>query len=155
MIEEFKDIPEYEGLYQVSNLGNVKGLSKNIILKKSKVYFGYYIVSLYKDKIRKSFYIHKLVAITFLEHKPCGHKLVIDHINDDPCDNRVENLQIVSQRFNSYKTKNKYSSKLKGVGWHNNKWRARIQINNKTLHLGHFKTEEEAHEAYKLKLKTI
>ena len=52
MIEEFKDIPEYEGLYQVSNLGNVKGLSKNIILKKSKVYFGYYIVSLYKDKIR-------------------------------------------------------------------------------------------------------
>jgi hypothetical protein len=77
-------------------------------------------------------------------------KLVIDHINDDKLDNRVENLQIVTTRFNAYKTQGKYSSQYKGVSWDKkaNKWTAKISINKKNYHLGLFNCELLAYHAY-------
>jgi hypothetical protein len=167
--EIWKDIPNYEGIYQVSNLGNVKSLPnlrwngkchrniKEKILQKGLDTKGYYQVSLYKNKFRKSFGIHKLVAMAFLKHTPCGYELVVDHINDIKTDNQVENLQIVTQRFNCKKTQNTYSSKYKGVNWSKNdkKWKSSIYINGKQNHLGYFKCETSAHLAYQNKLKQI
>ncbi len=170
MEEIWKDIPDYEGIYQVSNLGRVKSLNRQLItshgiirkyngriLKLGTDKFGYLMVDLKKQLNRKTYRIHKLVAIAFLNHKPCGHELVIDHINDNPSDNRVENLQIVTQRYNCRKKQGKYSSQYKGVSWskERKKWYSRIKINKKTKHLGTFTDEYEAHLAYQNALKQI
>ena len=69
----------------------------------------------------------------------------------------LENLQLISQRENVYKTQGKYSSKYKGVSWdkEKNKWRTKIRINGKLIHLGYFNCELAASAAYQNKLKTI
>ena len=157
MEEIWKDIPEYEGLYQVSNLGRVKSLmfNKEKILKQANTN-GYLQVRLCKNKIKK-FLVHQLVSMAFLNHKPCGFNLVIDHINDNPSDNRVENLQIVTQRYNCRKTQGKYSSQFKGVSWNKQKkkWHSLISMNGKRKFLGTFTDEYEAHLAYQNALKQI
>ncbi len=170
MEEIWKDIPEYEGLYQVSNLGRVKSLPKEWIsgngtirrhngkiLKAGSNSGGYLMVNLCKNSKCKQFWIHQLVAVIFLNHTPCGLKLVVDHINDNPSDNRVENLQIVTHRYNVCKTQGKYSSQYKGVYWNKaaKKWNSCIKINKKQKYLGRFTDEYEAHLAYQNALKQI
>jgi hypothetical protein len=169
MIEVWKSIPDYEGIYEVSSLGRVKSLSRENysgkgmkimperLLKQNLDNYGYYMVKLYFNGIGRTFRIHKLVAMAFLDHTPCGYKLVIDHINDNTKDNRVENLQIVTQRENAFKTQGNYSSKYKGVGFDNsrNKWYSRIYIDGKVKHLGRFESEHNAHLAYQQALKEI
>lgn len=61
-----------------------------------------------------------------------------------------ENLQIVTQRYNSHKTQGKYSSKYKGVTWHSprSKWRAAIYTDGKLRHLGYFESEIDASNKY-------
>jgi hypothetical protein len=170
MEEIWKDVVNYEGLYQVSNLGQVKSLPKEwitgigairkhygMILKQSKNSRGYYMVNLSKDSIAKTYEVHQLVAVAFLGHEPCGLKLVVDHVNDNKTDNRLENLQVVTHRFNVYKTQGKYSSKYKGVYWKKNakKWEADIRINGKVKYLGLFECELKAHQAYQDALKNL
>jgi hypothetical protein len=168
-MEIWKDIPNYEGIYQVSNLGRVKSLLRKKwsgrvyydvnekILSTSCSTFKYDIVRLYKDKKVNTRTLHSLVAEVFLNHLSCGHKIVIDHINNNPKDNRAENLQVVTQRFNCKKNQSIYSSQYKGVNWDkaSDKWVSRIEINRKAIFLGRFKTELEAHQAYQNKLKEI
>ena len=168
--EVFKDIPGYEGLYQVSNLGNVKSIERyvkhcrggNQILRGRMLKFnsnknGYLRVGLNKEGCQKGFKIHQLVAMAFLDHKPCGMKLVINHINHINTDNRVENLEITTQRENTNKKHINSSSKYVGVFWNKNinRWDSRINIKGKLYYLGKYKTEYEAHLAYQNKLKTL
>jgi len=167
--EIWKDIPEYEGYYQVSNLGRVKSLDRFIDKKNNRCFFkgkilkininknGYCFIVLYKNKKSKNLRIHQLVSMAFLNHKPCGMKLVVDHINDIKTDNRLENLQIVTTRYNAFKTQSNYSSKYKGVHWDNErkKWSVSISINGKSNRIGRFKDEYDAHLAYQNKLKEI
>ena len=160
--EIWKDIKDYEGLYQVSNLGRVKSLKfgKERILKGNKNFNGYSLVALYKDGKTKTITVHQLVAMAFLSHKPCGYKLVVDHINTVKTDNRLQNLQLITHRENLSKDKrwsSKYTSKYTGVFWYkrSQKWRAEIRINGKIKYLGSFKSELEASEAYQSKLETI
>ena len=168
MNEIWKDVVGYEGVYQVSNLGNVKSLPrlvkrKHLVLLKEKILKpgtssgGYFIVILRKEMNSKVKKIHQLVAITFLNHKVDKHKIVVDHINNNPQDNRVENLQLITARENCSKDRINTSSKYTGVTWDKskNKWTSQIQINKKQLHLGRYKTELEAHQAYQNKLKTL
>lgn len=156
--EVFKNIPGYEGMYQVSNLGNVKSLKrkKERILKFSLDNHGYYILSLYKENKAKTKQVSKLVAMTFLNHKPCGYKEIVDHIDNNPLNNNVNNLQIISNRENLSKDK-KGLSNYTGVSFKKdiNKWQSRICINGKSNYLGVFNTELEASNAYQLKLKTL
>lgn len=170
MQEIWKDVKDYEGIYQVSNLGNVKSLPKEWftgkgakmkhngkLLKPMINTFGYLHVSLYKDLKQKTFTIHKLVLTVFTEYKPNGRKIVIDHINNIKTDNRLDNLQAITQRLNASKDKKNKTSKYTGVSWskYKNKWVANISINEKYKNLGCFKTEEEAHLVYQKKLKEI
>jgi len=152
MEEIFKDIPSYEGLYQVSNLGNVKSLNfrKEIILKPYVNIYGYYTVRLKKCSKGKTFTIHQLVAITFLNHKPNGHKIIVDHISNIKTDNSLENLQLITNRENTSKDKKNGSSKYIGVYFHkgNKKWVATIRVNGELKRLGAFTSEEEASEYY-------
>ena len=158
-MEIWKDIEGYEGFYQVSNLGRVKSLKcgKERILKQYLNTHGYCQVSLSKKNTKPIKRVHQLVAQTFLNYKPCRIKKVVDHINDIKTDNRLDNLQVVTQRFNCCKTQGRYSSKYKGVSWHstNKSWRAKITINGKKKDLGCFKIEEEARDAYQNALKKL
>ena len=169
MEEVFKDIPTYEGLYQVSNLGNVKSLSREMnkgkiifiskekLLKLSKDGRGYIQVNLSKDKKILNKKVHQLVAMAFLNHIPDGtYRLVVDHINNNKLDNSLQNLQLITNRENCSKDR-KGSSKYTGVSFAKtrNKWCVSIKVKGRTVHLGRFNTELEAHKAYQNKLAEI
>jgi hypothetical protein len=155
--ENWKDIPNYEGLYQVSNLGVVKN-NKGTLIKSFINHNGYFRVNLCKNGVKRNFRNHQLVAMAFLNHIPDGtHKLVVDHINNIKTDNNIENLQIITQRKNARKLQGSYTSKYKGVCWHkkSRKWYSRIHINGKNINLGFFDCELKAHLVYQNKLKEI
>ena len=101
--------------------------------------------------------VHQLVAETFLGHKPCGYKLVVNHINFDGTDNRLSNLEIVTQRENANQKHLKSSSKYIGVSWskEKSKWHAQIKIDGSTKYLGRFKCELAAAHAYQVALKQL
>lgn len=110
MEEIWKDIKGYEGLYQVSNLGRVKSLNyhrtgREEILLPNQDKYGYLYVNLYKERKRTTKKFHRLVAETFI---PNPLKLPqVNHINEDKTDNRVENLEWCSAKYNNnYGTKN-------------------------------------------------
>ncbi len=146
--KEVKDYPDY----QISNFGNVKSLKhgKEKILKKGVDTVGYLMINLSFNGIQKTRNIHQLVAEAFLNHIPNGFELVINHINFNKADNRVENLEIVTTRENSNRKHLKSSSQFVGVSWskENKKWRAQIRVNRKLIHLGYFTTEKEASNTY-------
>ena len=109
--EIWKDIPGYEGLYQVSNQGRVRGYDrvvyqsdgktrrqKGAIKKLSVGKRGYLHCCLTLNRIQRNYVVHQLVAYAFLNHKPQGHTMVVDHINNVKTDNRLVNIQIVTNR---------------------------------------------------------
>tara|TARA_R110002073_G_scaffold83512_1_gene199191 strand:+ start:106 stop:609 length:504 start_codon:yes stop_codon:yes gene_type:complete len=166
MEEIFKDIPNYEGMYQASNLGNVKSLARKDsigrrvdekVLKPRIDKYGYLRLSLNKYGKRKTRHIHQLVAEAFLGHTPCGMKLVVNHINFIRHDNRAENLELDTTRNNSNLKHIKSSSEYTGVSWNKSseKWMASIHINGKTKYLGYFTDETEASKAYQKALSEI
>lgn len=104
-MEEWKDIVGYEGLYQVSDLGNIKSLDRWIygrgrkkkqlrhgcVMKFKTDKYGYFTLQLIKENIRKHITVHRLVAIAFIlnpENKP-----QINHIDCDKKNNAVHNLE--------------------------------------------------------------
>lgn len=169
--EMFKDITGYEGIYQVSDLGRIKSLSRTIymkgkypylskdkILKPSTVTKGYLAVGLTNNIKTTTKKIHTLVGMTFLNFIfNIKDNLVIDHINEIKKDNRLINIQIITTRQNISKSRTGKYSKFTGVGWHvkNKKWISRINIKGKEVNLGSFLTEEDAYNAYQEKLKAI
>ena len=162
MLEEWKDVKGYEGSYQVSNLGRVKSLKRKMrpvdkILSLPINNTGYLNITLCKDGNQKTLHVHVLMAITYLNHKQCGNNVVIDHINGDKLDNRLLNLQLISNRENISKSKSGYSSKFVGVSWDKalKKWCSKIRIGRKQKHLGYFTVEREASTSYQKALKGI
>jgi hypothetical protein len=167
MDEIWKDIPEYHGLYQVSDLGNIKSLDRIVIAssgvsrhyksKKIKPYCnnnGYLQLALSKRNIITTKNIHKLVAIVFLNHIPCGFNKVVNHINHNKLDNRAVNLEVISHRKNTSQDHIKSTSKYVGVHWSKQKrrWKSRIYLNGKEISLGMHKDEISAHNAYQNEL---
>jgi hypothetical protein len=158
-------------MYEASNLGRVKSLSRLVngaygskrfvkekILKNRVHSNGYYFLNIKNDYgLMKNIKVHQLVAIAFLNHKPNGHKLVVDHINGDRKDNNVLNLRIITQRENVSNKMIRTSSKYTGVSWdkNKNKWRSAIKIKGVTKHLGYFLKEQEASLAYQKALKKL
>jgi hypothetical protein len=157
--EIFKIIPNYEGMYEVSNLGNVKsfkGINERI-LKPNLSNSGYLAVVLSKKNKTKLIRIHQLVAMVFLNHIPCGHKLVVNHLDFNKKNNKLDNLEITTQRKNANRKHIKSTSKYVGVHWHKamNKWCSSIVINKKQKNLGYFKREYDAHLAYQNELEEL
>lgn len=115
MKEIWKDIPNYEGIYQVSNLGRIRSLDryykirnssgtihynfcKGKILKISKDINGYLHITLYKDANRKIFRVHQLVALCFIENPE--NKPQVNHIDGNKENNRADNLEYCTIREN-------------------------------------------------------
>ncbi len=108
--ETWKDIQGFEGLYQISSEGNVKSLErdemvkgrrrhrKERLLKPSIQKHGHKLVVLCKEGETYPKSIHRLVAEAFIPN-PEG-KPVVDHIDTDAGNNRVENLRWVTQKEN-------------------------------------------------------
>lgn len=111
MKEEWRDIRGYEGIYQVSNLGNVKSLPRTLPHarygtrtykgKRRALRFdddGYLSVTLCRSGTVKGFRVHRLVADAFIGE--CAEDMVVMHIDDNPSNNQVDNLRIGTVREN-------------------------------------------------------
>jgi len=80
----------------------------------------------------------------------CPNGLQVDHVNHDTLDNRIKNLRIVTLSQNLQNLKGAYknnTSGIRGVDKKDGRWRARIQVNKKPIHLGYFDNEHEAEKA--------
>lgn len=169
-MEVWRDIPGWQGMYAASSEGRIKTLSrvktgrakssyvtKERIRRQSVNRFGYKTIILIDGKRRKSYKVHQLVAMAFLNHLPCGHKKVVDHIDGNKLNNTLRNLQVISNRENCIKDKKQGSSKYVGVCWdrENHKWIAQIHYNGKTKKIGRFRYEQVAAKAYQSELKKV
>jgi hypothetical protein len=109
-MEIWKNIKDYPN-YEISNLGNVKRLDK---LKSNElVKSGYYRTTLFKNQIGKHFFIHRLVALAFIDN--LENKPQVNHINGIKTDNRLKNLEWVTRSENmQHAHKNNLVNILKG-----------------------------------------
>jgi hypothetical protein len=143
--ESFRFIKNFEN-YMISDEGRVFSIKKHKFLKPRLNNWGYYYVSLYNYNIKKNFTVHRLVGLHFLENPE--NKKLIDHINNNKLDNRLNNLRWCSYTENNINKKisNRNTSEIKGVYFNKkcNKYLARIMINNKYKYIGCFKTLEQA-----------
>ena len=120
MKEIWKDIPEYEGLYHASNLGNIRVLNRvvnsgiknnNTVIRKGKllkqrINQGYYEVALSKNSKKRFLKVHRLIAITFIPN--LNNFPSINHKDENKLNNNVNNLEWCSVKYNcNYGTRNK------------------------------------------------
>jgi len=169
MKERWIAVPEYEGFYEVSTLGNVRSLDREVlhgrwgshtrhhagrVLTPKKLPSGYRQVALSKEGKIAYKNIHRLIATSFLGPTP----LQVDHIDEDRANNKLSNLQYLTPRENSQKAvrnrKNRASNFL-GVGYRKgakSPWRAWIVLDSIRHELGMFASELEAAIAYKVAL---
>ena len=98
MKEIWKDIPNFVGLYQVSNFGRLKSLRRNIILKQAIDRYGYKVAKL-SNKGESAFRrVHRWVAETFIDNPL--NKPQVNHKDGDKCNNRVDNLEWCTEEEN-------------------------------------------------------
>ena len=99
MEEIWKDIKGYEGLYKISNFGNVKSLNIKRNRKLSITRHGYLYVDLSKNDVRKHFYVHRLVAAAFIDNP--DNLPQVNHIDEDKTNNCVSNLEWCDRKYNN------------------------------------------------------
>jgi hypothetical protein len=155
--EIFKEVPNSLGLYDVGSLGTVRNNKSNQVLKQT-LNGKYLSVGVKIGNDWKRIRTHQLIAMAFLNHKPNGHKIVVDHIDNNQLNNNLSNLQLISTYQNTIKNNKKGTSKHIGVSLIKNRskrWRARTKFNGKQITIGYFSTELEASKAYKDKIKEL
>jgi hypothetical protein len=96
--ECWKDIPAFEGLYQVSTLGRVRNVKRDGLLVPYKHPKGYRQVSLSREGQGRSYLLHRLVAAAFLGPVPLG--LQVNHRDGDKTNNTLVNLEYVTPSQN-------------------------------------------------------
>ena len=112
MEEIWRDIPEFKGYYQASNLGRIKSLFRIVYTARRRIYvfdsrilkqktdaYGYSVVNLSVDGVAKTRKVHRLVWSAFNGDIPKG--MVINHINEIKTDNNLENLNLMSVKENN------------------------------------------------------
>lgn len=182
--EIWKDIKDYEGLYQVSNWGRVKSLNylhhkKVAILKLYKNRFGYMRVILQKDGIVKNYFVHRLVATAFLENPE--NLPQVNHKDEDKTNNFVGtpennykdgNLEWCDCKYNtnygtgikrrSYKTSKKLSKPVLQFtldGIFIREWESTRECGRNGFHQGHVWSccvgKQKQHKGYIWKYKEV
>ncbi len=149
MREIWKDIDGYENLYKISNLGNVKRIKKNgdYILKPKYDNRKYCRVILSKEGITRTFLVHRLVALAFIDNPL--KKPYINHKNEITYDNRVENLEWCTNSENL-----KYKDCLKN-GKRNSEGKKVFQLSLKGDWIATYRSLADASEITNLSRETI
>ena len=114
--EEWRPVKDYEGRYEISNLGRVRSLDHKVFCEKTQTWKsriqrgrvlkpasngskqGYLIVNLRRFNRSKMRYVHRLVADAFLDNP--NNYPVINHKDENPKNNRVDNLEWCTQKYN-------------------------------------------------------
>ena len=164
----WQDIPDYEGLYQVSNTGLVKSkaricihktgrkqrVTEKILKNSTKKSSAYHVVLLSKGGVATGFKVSRLVAKAFIPN-PNNYKIV-NHIDGNKGNNNIENLEWCTATWNNIhafevlKRDRKQTQTIKsehlGIVWDKNrfKWQASLSRNSKDYFVGRFETEEQA-----------
>lgn len=103
-IEIWKPVNDYEGLYEVSSIGRIRSIKRATtngkVLKPVIDKDGYKRVCLSKNNVRKSYKVHRLVAIAFVSGRTV-EKRVVNHKNEIKLDNRMENLEWCTVAYNT------------------------------------------------------
>ena len=100
--EKWQPVKGYKGYYEVDRKSNIRSLHKHNyqkVISQSKNSSGYYTVSLRKNDKRKTAYVHRIVAMAFLENRK--RKIIVNHINCNKLDNRVANLECATNSENT------------------------------------------------------
>ncbi len=107
MSEIWKPIKNYEGLYEISNFGRVRSLTRyKKILKPCPNERGYLMVDLSKEGKRRKYFIHILVANAFLSNP--NNLPQVNHKNEIKTDNNADNLEFCTNNYNlNYGSRNK------------------------------------------------
>ena len=159
MEEIWRDIKGYEGKYQVSNLGRVKSLKDSHGNYREKILSGfphkdgYLLVNLYKNSKKKPYYIHRLVALHFIDNS--NNYKEINHKDENKTNNKVSNLEWCTRKYNNkYGTHNKRvseSNKGKYKGSKHPRARKVLCITTGKI----FNCIKEAEEYYKVAYQSI
>jgi len=159
--EKWLPVVGFEDSYEVSDLGRVRSVTRErpnkhkstaliagfyLIPMKNKS--GHLSVKLYKNNSPKQKFIHTLVVESFVGVGLVKKGFVIDHVNNIPSDNRLENLQIITMSLNGRKDRSKGTSNYRWVYFDKtyNRWWFSINVQGKKVRSTRFKTEMEAHE---------
>lgn len=94
----WKSIKDYEGLYEISDIGDVKILKTGLFLKQ-RVHNSYYHINLTKKHDKHGFYVHRLVATHFIDNPE--NKKIVDHIDHNKLNNNIDNLRWLSHTENA------------------------------------------------------
>lgn len=127
MNEVWKDISGYDGLYQVSSFGRFRSLDTILKMKNGIDRFheghviqpyvandGYLMINLTKDSVRRSYKAHRIVAEAFIANP--FKRPFVNHKNENKQDNRVENLEWCTNKYNiRYGTTQK--KRIEKIGW--------------------------------------
>lgn len=131
-LETWRAVKDYEGLYEVSSLGNVRNANSGRVLNACRHRSGYLSVMLYKSKKPKRFNIHRLVASAFLNNS--NNYEFVNHIDEDKSNNNVENLEWCSREHNmKHGTVSARLSKKRGHGARKGRPVIQIGDNGETL----------------------
>lgn len=95
MVEEWKAVKGYEGLYEVSNLGKVRNAKTLHNLSAFKNSQGYYRLTLWKNNKQKKYSVHRIVAEAFIPN--IHNKPQVNHIDEDKSNNKASNLEWCTQ----------------------------------------------------------
>lgn len=146
-METWKDIPGYEGLYQASDLGQIKRIYRSdMILQQTKTNTGYLSVGLNANGKQKTCLVHRLVTATFHGWEPDKD---VNHINGVKTDNRIENLQWCTRSENIRHAFGMGLSKnhlwmMGKVGAANKRAKAVIQLSKSGEEIGRYSCIKEA-----------
>jgi hypothetical protein len=150
-------IKGYENRYLINKRGDIYSIKrKKFIKEKVPNKNGYFMIGLWVNYKHKQFYVHRLIALTFIPN-PKELKFV-NHKNSIRTDNRIENLEWCTKQENSRYVKKHTDNKSKYKNVHLNKtgkYTSRIYFKGKNLYLGQYLTPRQAAIAYNQKAKEL
>jgi hypothetical protein len=141
---------ELQSTFRIDNEGSLERLFRGSYWRTVKNVDncnGYCLIG-FNDRL---YYYHRIVWI-LINGDILDSNLEIDHIDNNKLNNKIENLRLVSNRKNQQNTKKQKIQQKIGYYFHKktNKWRANIQINKKSIHLGLFDDEKEVSQMYQI-----
>jgi hypothetical protein len=148
-MEFWKQVKNYESLYEISSNGQVRNYKTKFILNTKPRNDGYIRIGLWKNKKQTYYYLARLVYENFKGITDMSFE--VNHIDKNKNNNCLSNLELITKRENCChrsKAKLNKSSNYSGVcRAYDNKYRAYIYIDNKQKSLGYYHTEIEAYQA--------